>query len=515
MNRKILKIGLDEWVCYAVIIAACLKLPNALQDIGNFAYAVSIAMSGLYLLWKLVLKRTMFKGTYNMWGIVLIGLFVISLFVNNSFFVMRNIRATICGTIFFFLLVQQGENCDRKSLEKRIHIFNMIIIISTLLYGITMLCFVFFKGQLYLTNFSGNTITIGWNVGRIMGIYAEGNLAGVASFISFAIGLVEIAFFKFEKNRIKWLIYTNQIVQFLCVALSSSRSACLALLVTVFVMVFIILKQREKRTWLLLLKAIGIDFVVGIILIVSSSLLYMIPTKVLRSVHFDMQNRSIEYIEGNYEEEENVSIGYRILTGKQAVASETENSDGMLHSQSVANNNEEIKNTEGLASEEVNGSETIESKLDESSSGRVHIWKNGLEKLKEHMLVGSGLYGTENQYVLYVDEQGIERIEMNYVSMHSDYVQAYVAGGILGGTAFITYILYVLFNVKKYASGILKFSNEDKIKVGSLFAFVCGMLFIGLLVCVFYFDVFNFGAIFWSYFGFLLFYTKILYDERK
>lgn len=248
---KLKNFKIDEIVCYIIIFAACLKLPNALQDIGNVVYMLALVVSFFYLLWKMLWKRELMKNVYHIWGIVLTVLFLVSAAANHGLFIVRNIRACICGILFFFILVPCAGARGKDDVEKKIHRVNMIIIVSTMVYGIIMLLFVFFKGYFYLINYSESIIRIGWNVGRNMGIYAEGNLAGYASALSFAVGLVELVLLKSSVNvspsgKIKGFIWANQIVQGICVGISCSRTAYLVTLVVLFLYVYIWAKVTDR-----------------------------------------------------------------------------------------------------------------------------------------------------------------------------------------------------------------------------------------------------------------------------
>lgn len=257
--RKLRNLKIDELICYIIIFAACLKLPNALQDIGNAVYMIALVASFFYLFWKMLWKRELLKNVYHTWGIVLVILFLISAAANHGLFIVRNLRACICGILFFFILVPCAGIWSKEAAGEKIHKVNMIIITSTMIYGIIMLFFTIFRGHFYLINYSGSMIRIGWNVGRNMGIYAEGNLAGYASVLSFAVGLVELVFLKSENmssRKTKIFVWANQIIQSVCVVVSCSRTAYLVTLVILFVYVYVWAKVtgRKRR----LLQGVGI-----------------------------------------------------------------------------------------------------------------------------------------------------------------------------------------------------------------------------------------------------------------
>lgn len=488
--ERLKRLKFDEIVCYMIVLAACLKLPNALQDVGNTVYMLVIVLAFIYLVWKLFWKRDLFKNSLYIWAVVLCVTFLTSAAMNGSLFMIRNLRACVCGAIFFFVLVPQNGLKDREQWRKRIHVVNMIVIFSTLLYGISMLFFIFFKGHFYLINFSGSTITIGWNVGRIMGIYAEGSLAGYASFLSFAVSLVELNVLgKNIKTSTKILTWINLIVQAVCVAISCSRGAYLAMLIVLFLYLFICLKT--KQTVISFIQASAISAVIGGGLLFGGIIVNIIPGIPIKPFCLNLPQKSFEWTNEDSEEEDKaVSMIYRITTGEQ-YAQETE---------------PDIKETERKE-------ETVDL-LYKYTSGRNLIWKSGIEKMKKNPWFGNGLYSEDNFNIYSADGTKGAGSVVNYTSLHNDFVQAYVSGGIIGGSLFLLYLAVIILKAKRNWAKARQKSDEDRMRVRVICISICGIILTSLTLTVIYFDSFATGAVFWCYLGLLYNYTKIICEEN-
>lgn len=499
------KIHLWSWLCGMILLTASFKMAYVLQDVANILYVLTLLASIIFLvgvLFKRIKRKKLFDDTIEKIFALIMLFFLVSTIVNFNAQILKNVRALIVGMIFFFILFQYAKNRKRTSLEEQLHRFNMIIIVLTFIYGIVMCFFIFYQGTFSFINFSGSTFEVGWYAERIIGIYGNGNSAGAACFISFAISIIEVTFARCENHRINKIIYANIIVQLIGVLISASRSGFIAMVMFGLIYGYAYFYQKKGVILTSAIKAITYTGVVTVILLMASSHIMEIPGIKAENIYcVDIAAGKITQIrtaeEGTNGSETNggVSIAYRFASGKQYNDKSTEQTE---------------KTEQTII--EVNESAEDETSLNQYSSGRIDIWKSAFQILKKHPILGAGLYGLEDNmryetdfFRNYEDEE-IDLVYQNYFSMHNDFIQAFVSGGLIGGILLIGLIIILLFCVfVKY----LKLANElDKLKVGCLLAFIIGMLSMSMFLYIFYFDAISTGGIFWFYFGVAYYYLK-------
>lgn len=502
--------NVDSWgfLCGMVLLTASLKMAYTMQDIANIVYILTLFLSVLFLgilLFKRIkeLKRV-FKNVLEKIFALTVLFFMISILVNFNTQFLKNVRALIVGVIFFFILFEYSEGRKREFIEKQLHKFNMIIIVSTFIYGIIMCLFLFFYGTIWFTNFSGNVFDVGWYAERIIGIYGNGNSAGTSCFISLAISVIEIVFQREKNCRINKIVYINIVVQLIGVLVSASRSSFVAVIVFGFIVVYALFYKKRGKVLKSAIKSIVCVSAGTVVLLVASSHIMDIPRIQLKSNYWiDIRERTITKIEKDTTDSTNnnaISIAYRFESGKQYQDNLGEQVEKTVESGTVES---------GTVENEV-GESAID--LNQYSSGRIDIWKSALEVWKKHPIWGAGLYGLENNMRYETDffrnyeEDKIELIYQNYFSMHNDFIQAFVSGGLIGGILLIGLIAVLLYkSLIKY----LRLSNQaDKLKVGCLLAFIVGMLCMSMFLYIFYFDAISTGGVFWFYFGVMYYYLK-------
>lgn len=109
------------------------------------------------------------------------------------------------------------------------------------------------------------------------------------------------------------------------------------------------------------------------------------------------------------------------------------------------------------------GSDIINGNVsDEFGTGRIHIWKNTIPKIKDNYLTGIGV---DNFYYAF-NPPLIDITSGGYVAKaHNDYLQKMLCEGVFSGCVFIVFLLYV------FVSSIKK--NKNGVHYGLLLAFVC------------------------------------------
>ena len=476
-----------NWLCGMILLTASLKMAYALQDIANILYVLTLLASIIFIggiLFKRIKEKKIFDDTIEKVFAVILLFFGVSTIINFNDQVLKNFRALIVGMIFFFVLFQYAKKRKKMFLEEKLHKFNMIIIVSTFIYGIIMCFFIFYQGTFYLINFSGNTFEIGWYAQRIIGIYGNGNSAGAGCFMSFAISIIEVTFAKCEKRPIKKIVYANIIIQLIGVLISASRSSFISIVIFSLIYGYTFFCQRGRGKLINAIKTIACTGIGVLVLLMVSSYIMEVPRIKTENIYcVDIMTGEIKQVEtveegSNGSEKENgISIAYRLKSGKQ-------NKDKLTDE---INTEEQTADIEAV---ETNGDVKSEASLNQYSSGRINIWKSAFQIWKKHPVFGVGLYGLENNMRYETDffdnyeEDEVELIYQNYFSMHNDFIQSFVSGGLVGGILLIGLIIILLLSILiKYlnlANGI------DKLKVGCLFAFIIGMLSMSMFLYIFY-----------------------------
>lgn len=384
MNNKNNNVGkIDEWIVYLLIVAACLNIEFTFRVLANGVYLLSAGLAGIYLIWKLVINKKLFQSKYNICAFVLSFTVVLSVLINKSFFLLRNIRCIIGCILIYFIIFQIGEHKDKKTLNRIMHNCNLIFILFTLVYGIISLVFLFFKREINFTDLLGNKIFFGWYSFRVVGIYGNSAVEGIMSTISFSVGLFDLSLIEKEKNKKYYkIIILNEVIQSIAVLLSACRTAIIAY--AIVVIIYYIYSQLIKNTniFKIFIKS-GIVFVsLVMVLIVCGEVLYKLPT-LYNGIVTD--NR----IDGS------ISISDRFTTGTQ-IPNDIEDSNAQ-------NDKNKLR---------------IFEVLDKYSSGRIEIWKQGILSLKNHVLFGLGPYMVNRG-----DEEEIihSQLSFSYISMHNDF----------------------------------------------------------------------------------------------
>lgn len=491
-----------QWtvVCSMLIVTACLKMAYVLQDIANIFYLLTLGVTGIYVVFRGLqiikeIKNKKIKLKQCRLEIVLFLIvlcFALSLLFNWNEFWIRNVRALISGIIFFFVLFAKAQGSPTAFLEKKMHVFNMIVIWITFFESLISCLFIFFHTTVIFENFSHSIFEIGWSMERIQGIYGNGNAEGVAGLLSFTISIIEMAFSRINKRKVSKIVYANILVQIIVVLVSASRSSFIGIIFVIAVSSFVSFWGRNGQKIKGIFKTIIITFAAGILLLGISNVVLKVSSLGDEEQYFvSLPEKKIERLNNEQSSADIISITDRFLTGKQSIA-----------------NDENVGQPSDNASlqEETKGN----SSLDEYSSGRIKIWKSGVKVFRNHLIWGGGLYGLENylyEETDFFDEYNAERIELikhNYYSMHNDYLQAFVSNGLLGGLLFNGLICYFVIY------GIILFfrakDQEDRQKKGYLLVLIGVMLLQGMFSFIFYFDAIATGTIFWLYLGILVAY---------
>ena len=128
----------------------------------------------------------------------------------------------------------------------------------------------------------------------------------------------------------------------------------------------------------------------------------------------------------------------------------------------------------------------VESKVDDSyGSGRIFIWKNTIEKIKEAPITGYGIDNFAHAFNnnLFLDKRLVDKA-------HNDYLQKALCEGIISGLVFVVFLLIIFFkrvfkNLSPIYYGLLlaftgysiqAFFNVSFINVAPIYFIIIGLL---------------------------------------
>gem|GEM_PF-5888859 len=102
----------------------------------------------------------------------------------------------------------------------------------------------------------------------------------------------------------------------------------------------------------------------------------------------------------------------------------------------------------------------------------------------------------------------IEQNYIHYFSIHNDFLQAYVSGGLIGGSIFLLlFILIFAYIIKKIFIVIKRKSDNFKELIyynGLCLGFVASSFFAFVL----YFNAGSLGILFWTYLGYTMYFAR-------
>ena len=412
--------------------------------------------------------KTVFKNKIYLALFVFFALSLVGVVANYNQNFVRNLLDWVYLVVFSFCLLYTAPNKKRELVYKEMTFFSSILIaISFCISLLSLLIFSF--GVATSVEVNGQEYLIGTFENRLYGFMGNPNSTAMVSFLSILASLAVIAIKRVRKIKAAGkhdsrhiFLVINIILQVAVLYLSNSRSAMVALVVSVVVFVFFygkaywvqnIQKRSTRVLSLLLILFLAASSVIGAEQMVKKGISYLPPT--------------ISYIQR---------------------ALKLENVNTMLNTNSSLKPVDTERNYGGQ----------------DTSNNRFEIWSAGLSSVSHHILTGVGNANVLESVKPYLSKKFLRRTPDMAANMHNIYVQVLVSGGMLPLLALLFFLGLSVHTGYKTLTKETANKKELMLK-GLLLAACVGMmienLFDSHLIGFMFFLV---VPAFWSYLGYFL-----------
>ncbi len=234
-------------VCFALFLIA--PFVTVVANTPFYSMKAYLGVFGaVLLLIDIFTNRGLWRGSYCLLLFAVCAVAVISSLQTISYGVKDNLFLLCWTGLQFSLFYSCSSRMDEKTLKKYLTVYFFALLgVWLIACGISLLQYVFQIGYHYISDPNSadqSTVRQGFLENRLFGVFSPLNHA---AHVSVALVLAGIYYFKKIKNiPVRVLVVVSQIVFFLHVLLSGSRSGMLALLVAVFVLSWICLHNVLK-----------------------------------------------------------------------------------------------------------------------------------------------------------------------------------------------------------------------------------------------------------------------------
>lgn len=424
---------------------------------------------GIYFIYDFFTKRSCLKSRHNIFLIIYMIIFAVSIILNYQNNLIDNIKTFIYTGLFLFVLY--SYNCDKENINSSknelININNIVIFISSITGFIALIMFVF------LIQFTFNEIPQGFIYPKspaLWGLYANPNSGGMVATLSIILTLLNIYLYKLSNekkvSKIRFSYYVaNIIIQWLYLVLCNSRGAVLALLASIAFLTFYKLYVKLTKK-LNLIKSVIISLLVAFIVIIVCNTFVSISRSILTYIpQYVEKISSNSDNENNIEEDEEITLDREIKSGH-------------------------------------------------ISTGRAEIWSYGLNTLKFSPLFGHGPgnIGLEKQK-LYPNDTS-KYITTN--NMHNGYIQILLSNGILGLASFALFIVFIAKDsLKAVLSPKISIDKEKREIIVLILTPILAIAVNGIFENVILLTQSYITTILWIYMGYLSLYLDNVYKNAS
>lgn len=436
---------------YFILVLLSFNSICALRPGFSYAsYAVAL-LGGAVVLFRLLNFKKYISARGIIWLVFFCGSYLLSAFLTRQYGFLENIQALIWMVIQFFIVYTYDNSKSIEENKKEIQVFCWMLIGYTFFMSLVAIVMLITDYNHYRV--AGDTAVISgflWN--RLWGLYTDPNYGAVFSIISM---VLSVAFYKLSKKPIRVFLIINVILQVLYITFSDSRTALVALMVTVFAATFLLLLRAKKLENKKVVIQVVISFTLALVLAVGSAVVIQGTQKV---------GNALKVLQYEY-------------MAKHQVDTDNDIPDTVI----------------GRTDSDINN---------DVSNRRFAIWQSGLELFKTSPITGI----TFRNYVPYAKENLpntyiVHNDAGDFASMHNSFVDILVSQGILGMALILCFIVSVLIVFFRY---FFK-SKDDEYRYNTFLLLV----FLPILVSMmFYSETFymNTGGafLFWSFLGYFM-----------
>ncbi len=430
-----------------MIIKTFKKLVNMLTDVKNFKLVFLVAcflytfpftsafMSSvikIFLVWAVVIvlydliKRkelTINKKNYLL--LIMIVIAGIGCLTNYK----SNLVANVVNVFYMFvqtfcMTIYSNKNFNLKSLLKELKTYSYLIVILTMVCSIVSIV-IYIAGFKFSVNNGYHKMLIGTFEGRLWSIYGNPNTLGHFSLFSIWNSLILLHINKIlGKKQNKTILYTNIVIQWICVLLSNSRSSMLGSIISIIIYYILntaIKSKNDEQTIvryclnnkLKLVRKTIVAFVC--VFIISMALKYSMP----------LVSNLFSFIK---------------IDGKE-----------------IGNNT-------------INSVQRKPNSSGDTSNGRFELWKAGLKTFSEKPLFGVGIKNVNQVANKYMTERTVKIKPRLSENIHNIFLQILAGHGIF---AFIVFVSYFIIKGIDYLKYLLKYKKNCESLYNLILSYVC------------------------------------------
>lgn len=339
------------------------------------------------------------------------------------------------GILFFAMTY-----CDKPQLydqtKKELIIMSWIIVGITFLFSI--ICFYMFlfskSGEV---NYLGESFIYGMWENRLWGLYNP-NTGSTINYLS----IIASVLLPKRKIRTKIFLGVNIILQAICFVLTQSRGGWVCLMVYIFLyMIFVKEYGYKKRKWKNWVYKIAVTLIFMAVIAGGGSILRHglghIPRSI-EKIEIALTKDNTEINTQSENKTEDIQSAEVENETEDQGTEEVETQTGNPTTQPGDDENtEEELNLERLDKKENN--------LQSISTGRVWLWKVGLQAYSKHPILGIGYRSIDDALKSGLSEWGYENSGAG--GLHNIYITVLVSSGIVGFVLFAVYLLLLLKKV--------------------------------------------------------------------
>lgn len=172
---------------------------------------------------------------------------VFSTIMNLSYGWMENVQGLIWLGISMIVIYVPTCAYSKKEILKELKVLSYIAVIYCTVMHVISITMIFWSREKTYKDPQGDTHLVGFNWGRLWGIYDEPNRGAVIALIAMFLGIYLLILAKKKREKIFWGM--SMFVQYLFIVLSDSRTGQLALAVGLFTLtgIYTFMKREGKK----------------------------------------------------------------------------------------------------------------------------------------------------------------------------------------------------------------------------------------------------------------------------
>jgi len=413
-----------DWFRIIYLVVSILYFMPSTMNIELIPSFVVIGWGGMIIVYDFFTKRIMFQNKYWKYFMIIIFVYIISILLNHNHALFRGVYNLVFLFITFFLVFPFDLTKSKEAVTDHFKKLNDIFIVLIFI-GSTISLILFMFNVSYVLE--SNDIRQGFIESRLFGIYSSPNVGSVLGYISVMLSLINNIIKRGNLYSFNAFYFFNAIVQILFFILATSRGTSIIIISNIFLLSIFYVYPYFKR--LTLNK--GLSILTSFFILIGFLTFSNQTISIIRS--------GLSYVPG---------IVYTVSNPKQ--------SDLMTEEEIIMQ--EEV----GIEQPELGSQRVVirhSSEEAEVTSGRLNIWRAGLDVVKQSPLFGitdPNLY-RDTESTNAIDEELLSEnsrivLDRSSGNMHNLFIQILITSGIIGFVALGIYLIKYLFDIGKFVS---------------------------------------------------------------